>query len=586
MATVSTLHIHGLGVSPGIAIGPAVLFHSKAVVTPMTSIKTGETDAEWKRFEDAVALTRKQIEAFRERLAASAGGESFIIDSHLMVLDDELYLGDIRKEVYESLKNAAWAVHVVTAKYIKQFSEFDNEMMRERADDILDVGRRIHANLLGAGEDPSGQWKHPCIVVAGHLTPSEALALPRDMVKGIALDSGSITSHAALVIRAIGIPAVFGLKSVTTMVDVGQTIAVDGSKGLVIVNPDAVDSNVLNDIAAKRQGILETFSKLRDVPAVTPDGFRVKLLANIENADDLPALDANGAEGIGLFRTEYLWLASGKPVSENDQCDIYRTTAKAMTGRPVVIRAFDLGGDKFARGAGLKKNEANPFLGLRSIRYLLKHQDVFKSQLRAIIKAGQCGDVRILIPMISVLDELIQVRQILSECVEQLMDDGIDCKMPKLGAMIEVPAAALQSRLLAKHVDFISIGSNDLVQYTMAADRINEHVAHLYQPANPAVLSLIEMTAQAARESGIPVCICGEMASNPILATLLLGMQIGAFSMASSSIPVIKAMISRVPLAAAQDLVKTAVVRGESKGVIDSCRLFLAEYAPEVLKLC
>lgn len=586
MATGSTIHIHGLGVSPGIAIGPAALFHSKAVITPMNSIKAEETDTEWKRFEDSVALTRTQIEAFKDRLAASAGGESFIIDSHLMVLDDELFIGDIRKEIYEDLKNAAWAVRVVTSKYIKQFSEFENEMMRDRADDILDVGRRLHANLLGAGEDPAGQWKHPCIVVASHLTPSEALALPRETVKAIALDSGSITSHAALVIRAIGIPAVFGLKSVTAMVDAGQTIAVDGSKGLVIVNPDAVDNDVLNDIAAQRQGILNSFSKLRDNPAVTPDGFRVKLLANIENTDDIQALDANGAEGIGLFRTEYLWLASGKPVSEDDQFEVYKTAAKAMDGRPVVIRAFDLGGDKFARGAGLKKNEANPFLGLRSIRYLLKHQDVFKSQLRAIIKASHDADVRILIPMISVLDEIIQVRQILAECVEQVMDDGFDCKMPKLGAMIEVPSAAIQSRLLAKHVDFISIGSNDLVQYTLAADRINENVAHLYQPAHPAVLSLIDMTAQAARESGIPVCICGEMASNPILATLLLGMKIDAFSMAASAIPVIKAMITKVPLSAAQELIKTAVVRGEAKGVIDSCRLFLAEHAPEVLKLC
>lgn len=585
MSEASPIHIRGIGVSPGIAIGPAVVLQPKPVVTPMTEIRAENAEAEWARFTDAVALTRKQIEALRERLPDSPGGESLIIDSHLMVLDDEIFLGDVHAEIFDSLKNAAWAVRAVTSKYAGKLSVADSEMLRERADDILDVGRRIHSCLLGTEADSASQIKEGGIVVASRITPSEALALPREKVRAIALDTGSVTSHAALVIRAIGIPAVFGLKTASASAKSGQTIAVDGSRGVVIINPDAAESGELSDFAAQRQGILDAFSKHRDEPAVTPDGFRVKLLANIDNTGDISALDTHGAEGIGLFRTEYLWLSGGSSVGEERQYKVYRTAAELSGGRPVVIRAFDLGGDKATLSSGFFKNEANPFLGLRSIRFLLKNPNIFKSQLRAVIRAGRFGDLRILIPMVSVQDEIIQAKEILAECYEQVRNEGCECKMPRLGAMIEVPSAAIQAATLAKHVDFFSIGSNDLVQYTMAADRINEDVAHLYQPANPAVLTLLKMTADAAREAGIPICICGEMASNPVFATLLLGMRIDAFSMAASSIPVIKAAIRHIPLSAAEELTKTAVTMADARSIINICKLFLTEYAPDVLKI-
>ena len=577
-------YLRGLGVSPGIAVATAVLYRSRVMSTPTHTIGEGDAEAEWERLKIAKAETRQQLSELRERLGAcSSSGEAGIIDGHLMVVDDELIVEDVRREIFELRHNAEWAIRNVANKYIAQFNEADDALFRERADDIADVSRRILRNLMGVKEELPGQWDRPCVVVAENLSPSETLALPRDVVKAVVLDRGSLTSHAALVIRALGIPAVFGLGTVSRMAVSGQQVAVDGGKGLVLLNPTDSDLARLLGLAERRREILASLRPLRDEPAVTPDGFRVRLFANIENTDDLASLDENGAEGIGLFRTEYLWLASGRPVGEEEQVAAYRAAMAAMGGRPVVIRVYDLGGDKFMGGIGLGNNEKNPFLGLRSLRYLLKNEDVLRMQFRAILRASSGGELRVMLPMVTELTELKRARRILEDCVRDLVAAGNPCAMPKLGIMIEVPSAALIAPFMVKYADFISIGSNDLTQYTMAADRTNELVSNLYQPAHPSVLRLIKMSADAAHAASIPLCLCGEMGANPVLAVLLLGMRFDALSMAASAIPVIKALVRGVPVADAEKLAQAALAAGSSGTVLELARGFLARYVPDLL---
>ena len=580
----SAAYLRGLGVSPGIAVATAVLYRSRVMSTPAHTIGADDAESEWDRLDTAKSATRRQLADLRERLGAcSTSGEAGIIDGHLMVVDDEVLVEETRKEIFDLHHNAEWAVRNVANKYIAQFSEADDTLFRERADDIADVARRILRNLMGVKDELPGQWDRPCVVVAENLTPSETLALPRDVVKAVVLDRGSLTSHAALVIRALGIPAVFGLEGVSRTAVSGQQIAVDGGKGLVLLNPSDADLARLLGLAERRREILASLRPLRDEPAVTPDGFRVRLFANIENVDDLASLDANGAEGIGLFRTEYLWLASGRPVGEEEQVAAYRAAMAAMGGRPVVIRVYDLGGDKFMGGVGLGNNEANPFLGLRSLRYLLRNEDVLRMQFRAILRAAEVGNVNILLPMVTELTELKRTRRILEDCVRDLAAAGTPRPMPKLGIMIEVPSAALIAPFMMKHADFVSIGSNDLTQYTMAADRTNPSVSHLYQPAHPAVLRLIKMSADAAHAASLPLCLCGEMASNPVLAVLLLGMRFESLSMSASAIPVVKALVRGVPVADAEKLAQAALAAGSSGTVLELARGFLARYVPDLL---
>lgn len=579
--------LQGIGVSPGIAVATAVLYRSRVFNAPTVEIPRKQVKAELERLLAANEATRRQLAELRERLGEmSSSGEAGIIDGHLSFLDDPMIAGDIRHEICHLRHNAEWAVRNVANKYIASFSEADDALFRERADDISDVARRLLRNLMGVKEELPGAWDRPCVVVAENLSPSETLALPRNVVKAVVLDRGSLTSHAALLMRAVGIPAVVGLGTVSQSVVSGQQIAVDGGKGVVVLNPGRRELSRLLGMAKMREGILESLRSARDEAAVTPDGWRVRVMANIESAGDLSLLDENGAEGIGLFRTEYLWLASGRPVAEEEQTAAYRAALDAMKGRPVVVRAFDLGGDKFTGGAGLCESESNPFLGLRSLRYLLRNEDVLRMQFRAIMRAAaDGGDVSILLPMVSDISELSRTREILEECSVELEDNGVKCGTPRLGIMIEVPSAALTAPFLAKRADFFSVGSNDLTQYTMAADRTNELVAGLYQPAHPAVLRLVKMAADAARGASIPLGLCGEMASVPALAAILLGMGFDSLSMAPSSIPAIKALVRAVPLSAARGLADAAIASGSASTVMELGRDFLARYVPDLLAL-
>lgn len=568
------------------AVAPAMLIRSRVLDVPERKIAPDEGDSEWRRFEAARDQTRQQLTHLRTRLdARTKNGEAGILDAHLMVLDDEVMAASVHREIHENRHNAEWAVRDVANTFIKQFLQLDDAYLKERADDISDVCRRFVRNLLGITEELPERWMGPCIIVAENLTPSETIALPRDSVLGFVLDRGSTTSHAALIARALEIPAVFGLGNVASLVKKGDTLGIDGHRGVVIINPAPADLKHLNGLAAARADVRRELASLRDLPAVTCDGKRIPLYANIENVNEMGSLDANGAEGVGLFRTEYLWLESGHPVGEEQQTVIFATAVRALHGRPLIIRAFDLGGDKFLGNVGLPQQESNPFLGMRSIRYLLRHPDVYKAQLRAILRAHAAGDVRLLIPMISDVSELRRTREILDECMQDVSGEGIVCPPVQVGAMIEIPSAALAADILAEQVDFFSIGTNDLTQYTLAVDRINEHVVHLYQPTHPAVLRLIAMTVEAGRRHGIPVSVCGEMASDPLTALLLVGMGIDALSMAPSSIPGVKDAIRKTTLVQATTLAERALAACSSAEILLLCRELLVQVAPELIPL-
>lgn len=580
----------GVGVSPGIALAQAVVYRPNTIDPPIYQIEKHDSEAEWERLIHAKDVTRRQLRDIRDSLGLETpGGEAGIIDAHMMVLDDELIVEDMRCEIFEKLHNCEWAVRDVANKYIAKFNEFDDIYFVERAGDIADVSRRLLRALMGISGDLDFDWQEPRIVVAENLTPSEVLALPRNAVCGLVLDRGSMTSHAALLVRAVEIPAVFGLGNFSSSITPGSLLGIDGAKGVVVVNPSAEDAVAIRGNAQERDVLLSKFkADSRDV-ATTPDGFTVHCLANIENRQELPYVDTNGAEGVGLFRTEYLWMAEGRPVDEEEQTRTYAAIARAMGDRPFVVRVFDLGGDKFVGGQGLHGNEANPFLGLRSIRFLLQNEDLFKVQIRAILRAGAevQKQIYILIPMISELHEVVRSRRIIEECFLELKEKGLDnCIFPKIGIMIEVPSAAIASSLLASHVDFFSIGTNDLTQYTFAADRINDSVAYLYQPLHPSVLKLISMTVEAATRSGIGLCVCGEMAGNPLHVIILLGLKVPNLSMASSSIPMIKALIRKIPVAEAARVTEMALNSATMAQVRHLVRNLLEQYAPEILRLC
>mgnify|MGYP001025865794 CR=1 FL=1 len=580
-----TTVLDGIGGSPGVAVAPVLIVRPPVLDVPERRIAVSETETEWQRFEEARARTRQQLQQLRTRLDARArSGEAGILDAHLMVLDDDVMSARVRTEIVENQHNAERAVRDVANHFVKQFLQLEDPYMKERADDISDVGRRMIRNLLGITDELPESWETPCIIVAENLTPSETIALPREKVLGFALDRGSTTSHAALIARALEIPAVFGLRRITSIANPGDTLGIDGSRGMVILNPGPRELKRLNGIAAARADAQRGLEHLRNEPAVTPDGRRIPLYANIENINEMSTVDAYGAEGVGLFRTEYLWLASGCAVGEEQQTAVYAAAVRALRGRPLVIRAFDLGGDKFLGNVGLS-SEANPFLGMRSIRYLLRHPEVFKAQLRAILRARAGGEVSVLLPMISDVAELRRSRELLEDSLHDLTTEGLVCPPIKLGAMIEIPSAALSADLLAEEVDFFSIGTNDLTQYTLAVDRINEHVAHLYQPAHPAVLRLIAFTIEAGRRHNRPVCVCGEMASDPLTALLLVGMGVDELSMAPASIPVVKDAIRKTTLEQARALAEEALASRSSAETIKSCRELLSQVAPELLPL-
>ena len=579
----------GIPVSRGFASGAVCLVHStcgNAISDQL--IQAGQAASEAQRLKDAFAATKAQIAALSAEAKQQADDSAAaIFDGHLMIVEDQLFFDTCQRNVTNMLHNAEWAVSETARKFVTLFAGMDDTYLRERSKDVGDIVKRILSNLQGNAEEPRlALGEHPCILVADELLPSETLALPKQLILGIATDHGSATSHASLLARALKIPAVVGLGTFSEYVRTGDLVLLDGASGTLIANPDRHQQQAFEELRMKHE---HNGSKVREQinrkPGALRDGHPMPLLANVDCCTPIGELTAVHAEGIGLFRTEYQWLSLDREPTEDEQYDAYMKMAQAAGGgQRVTIRVLDLGGDKLPWKTSSK--EANPFLGNRSIRLLLNAPDVFRRQLRAILRTSAHGNIAVMYPMVSTLDELRAANRELDVCREQLRAEGIafDPCIPR-GVMIEVPSAALIADALGREADFLSIGSNDLIQYTLAVDRLNEKVAHLYQPTHPAVLKLMDLTVQAGQSCGCPVTVCGEMASDPVLAVLLAGLGVNALSMTPSLIPRVKYALSQVTQTEAQALADSvrAMSAEPAEHIYASCRDRLLKRVPDLL---
>ena len=560
--------IAGLATARGFAIGPVFIYRGSGdVPIPEYVVDPGHEAEELVRLKRAVLETQRDLESMISTLKERSGHTDVrVFECHQMLLEDPVLFGETEKYILEDHVNAEAAVRRTANHARAQFERMNDPYFRERVRDLDDVERRLLKALTGFGGSPHLELKAPSIVIADDLTPSETVQLPREYVLGFATNGGSTTSHVALLARAMGIPAVTGLGDITGKVIAGETVLLDGTNGAVTIAPDEEAVRSFSDLVERQKEIVEDVS--RGAPAGTlKDGGDVLIYANVHPGVPVADVKEQGARGVGLYRSEYLWLNREMEPTEEEQFEAYSDAAKfaASLGprSSITIRTLDIGGDKLVRGISSK--EANPFLGNRSIRYLLSNPDVFRTQLRAILRASVFGKVGILYPMVSCVEELREAAAILADVKRELDGKGIayDKAVP-VGAMIEVPSAAINADALAKHVQLFSIGTNDLVQYTMAADRGNESVAHLYQPTNPAVLKLMRMTIDAAKRNGIPVGVCGESASDPIVGVLWAAMGVDMLSMSATYIPLMSKLFSRLTRADLDDYLKTVEAMGNS----------------------
>jgi phosphotransferase system enzyme I (PtsI) len=560
-ATATTERVfQGIGVSPGVARGKILVYRTAEEVIPEYDITAEQVPQEIIRFEKALIKTREQLHELQDRIASGVGSTapSSIMEVHLSITEDPALIEPIMGRLPAERKNVEHILHEVIHKYVNTLQSLPDDYLRERAADVQDVGHRILRNLLGREHFGLANVPPGTIVIAYDLSPSDTSSINRQNVAGFATDIGSHTSHTAIVARSLSLPAVVGLRDVSQHVRDGQNALLDGYSGTLVIEPSQQTLFVYGQIEQKRHTVEERLASLRDLPAETLDGHRIILAGNIELPSDVPPLQQVGAEGIGLFRTEFLYLNRKDYPSEEEQYEKYVEVARAVKPHPVIIRTLDLGGDKFRSED--TPSESNPFLGFRAIRFCLANVSLFTPQLRAILRASVEGNVQIMYPMISGLAEVIQANDLLDSVKNDLRRQNIPFdENIKIGAMIEIPSAALTAEMIAQEVDFFSIGSNDLIQYTMAVDRVNEKVANLYDPTHPAILRLIRSVVEAAHNNNIPVAVCGEMAGQPLYVPLLVGMGVDELSVAASSIPRVKEVIRRLKLAEAQELAATTL---------------------------
>jgi phosphotransferase system enzyme I (PtsI) len=552
--------LRGIPASPGIGIGKAFVLKEEALSYVFRAIPRDELKKEIQRFRQAVSKTRLEIDQTREKVLKVLGKSHMsLTDAHLLILEDALFTKDIEKKIVQEQVNAESALVAVLDQIGEQFDKLSDEYFRQRKDDVMDVGKRVMRHLLGHAGGQLSQLGERSVVVSNDLGPSDTLALRDDLVEGFATNIGGRTSHTAILAQGLEIPAVVGLKEVTNHVQPGDLVIVDGNEGIVIINPVMTTLENYRKVREIQLAEIRDLDKYKDLPAQTLDGKRIELAANIESPEEIRTALSHGAEGVGLYRTEFMYLNRRDLPGEEEQYKNYTAVARQILPYSVIIRTMDLGGDKLSPlGVTGLKPEQNPFLGLRGIRLCLKFPEIFKTQLRAILRASVEGKLRVMYPMITSMDELRQSNKILAEVKEELKSKNIpfDTRM-ETGIMIETPSAAVISDWLAREVDFMSIGTNDLIQYTLAVDRVNENVAHLYNPLHMGVLRLIRMVIDSGHKAGKWVGMCGEMAGNPAFTRILLGMGLDEFSVPAAAVPRIKRLIREMSL----DEAKKAVER-------------------------
>ena len=572
--------ISGIPASPGIVFGKALVLKEEKIVLDMQKIKDSQVDEEIARFYAGREAAVEQLNSIKERAYQSLGEEkAAIFEGHLMILEDE----ELEEEIIDYLRsnhvNAAVAANVVIDQQVAILSEIDDEYLKERAGDIRDIGNRLIKNILGMHIVDLGEINEEAILVAYDLTPSETAQLNLDKVLGFVTDIGGRTSHTSIMARSLELPAIVGTNNVTELVNTGDFLILDALNNVVYVNPSQEDIQRLKALQAKLADEKAELAKLKDLPALTLDGHRVDVVANIGTIRDIEGAERNGAEGVGLYRTEFLFMDRDQLPTEEEQFIAYKDVVEAMNGNLVILRTMDIGGDKELPYLDLPK-EMNPFLGWRAIRIALDRREILNAQLRAVLRASAYGRLAVMFPMIISVEEIRELKSVIEELKVELRNEGkaFDENI-QIGVMVETPSAAVNAKFLAKEVDFFSIGTNDLTQYTLAVDRGNELISHLYNPMSPSVLSLIKQVIDASHTEGKWTGMCGELAGDERATVLLLGMGLDEFSMSAISVPRIKKLIRNVNYQDAKLLAEKALQQPTAAEIERLVIDFLAEKA-------
>ena len=588
MADVQSTEIiwHGHGVSPGIAEGDVLVQWLDEEEIPLRDISVDDIPGEIARFEAALIATRQELLEIQQKIASAIGAaDASIFDAHLLVVEDRTLIDEALRGLERDHHNIEFVFHQVAEKYCRTLAAIDDPYLQERVIDVEDVTRRVIRHLLGKARRDLHKPDHPHIIVARNLTPSDTALINRSLVRGFITEQGSRTSHSAIMARSLGIPAIVGLVGICTKVSTGDHVLLDGYSGKLIVNPQEQTRYEYGRLEKRKSEVQHQLDSIRDTVSDTTDGRHIVLSANIELPSELDAVITAGAEGVGLFRTEFLFLHRSSSPSEDEQYEAYRQVAEKCAPHGVIIRTLDVGGDKLMHLPD-QPPEDNPFLGCRALRLCLAQPEMFKTQLRAILRAAVHGNVRLMYPMVAQIEELRAANAILQECQDELANLNIPHRANiEVGTMIEVPAAALIADQIAREVQFLSIGTNDLVQYTMAVDRGNERIAHLYQPTHPAVLRLLSMTAQAAHDHGIWVGVCGEMASEIHLTPLLLGLGIDELSVVTAAVPRVKKAVQSLDLTACGELAAHALTLHDAREIEALCRDHALARYPDLFML-
>ncbi|HPN66861.1 MAG TPA: phosphoenolpyruvate--protein phosphotransferase [Candidatus Omnitrophota bacterium] len=573
--------LKGIAASPGIAIGKVFILDSETYTIIRREIEEKDLPKEIARFEDALIQTRQEILGIQERISDQLGiKHAEIFNAHLLVLEDRTLIEEVITRLKKDLVCVEYIFDDVLKRYMAAFQKVEDEYLKERVADIRDIGKRVLNHLLGKKRETLADIKEKVVLVAYDLSPSDTASLHKKNVIAFATDVGGKTSHTAIMAKALEIPAVVGLKSIKLNVKNGDMLIVDGSNGVVILNPDEETLSKYEQEKTKFAEVDASLVQLRDLPCVTPDGRTIHLAANIEIPDEVASVKSHGANGIGLYRTEFFYLDRTDFPTEEEQFQSYRSVAEQMSPNPVIVRTLDLGGDKFMSQLKVPK-EMNPFMGWRAIRFCLARPDIFKIQLRAIMRASAHGKLKIMYPMISGIEEVREANKMLAEIKDELRREGVPFdENVEVGVMIEVPSAALTADILAREISFFSIGTNDLIQYSLAVDRVNEKIAYLYEPAHPAVLRLIKNVIDTGHKHNIWVGMCGEMAGEPAFSLILLGLGLDEFSTSPVNIPRIKQIIRSVDYSTAQKIAEEAMGLATGSEIEEFANMKLRQLVP------